>query len=271
MNLRELNGICLYIVESLPIGDMKTGSNLRDDLRQLWYDTKIKYFTCKIFSPYNIIDLENVMLQIKNQVVVENKIPIIQIECHGSSDGLMISSQERIPWFSLFDMLRPINESSHDLLMLHMSMCNGDAIIRAIDPQKRSPFRATIGHEGEAFPEDLIKRWLKLFSNYNKLFTEKNIGLHKLAIDCGFIYYTQEFIFDAHFDLANQDPELFEQLRMKEMYNMYKEDGPLAMHPEIYKKWVAQKQARIKQKYRDNFCFTDILKENLSIYLNQKE
>ena len=59
----------------------------------------------------------------------------------------------------------------------------------------------------------------------------------------GLIYYTQEFIFDAYYDLANQNPELFEALRKKELYEMYVAEGPLLIDPKVHSLWVAKKQA----------------------------
>lgn len=72
------------------------------------------------------------------------------------------------------------------------------------------------------------------------------------------IYYNQDFIFDVHFDLVNKDPELFTIFRNKEMYEMYKAEGVLEMSPKIYRLWVAKEQAKIKEKYRNIFCFDDL-------------
>jgi len=70
--------------------------------------------------------------------------------------------------------------------------------------------------------------------------------------------YTQEFIFDAYYDLANQNPELFEALRKKELYEMYVAEGPLLIDPKVHSLWVAKKQAKIKEKYRSMFCYDDL-------------
>lgn len=38
---------------------------------------------------------------------------------------------------------------------------------------------------------------------------------------------------------------------------MYKADGPLHMNPDLYRKWIANKQEKIKKKYKAFFCFDD--------------
>ena len=42
------------------------------------------------------------------------------------------------------------------------------------------------------------------------------------------------------------------------MYEMYKAEGVLEMSPQIYRLWVAKEQAKIKEKYRNIFCFDDL-------------
>lgn len=43
------------------------------------------------------------------------------------------------------------------------------------------------------------------------------------------------------------------------MAAMYKADGPLHMNPDLYRKWIANKQEKIKKKYKAFFCFDDTL------------
>lgn len=70
--------------------------------------------------------------------------------------------------------------------------------------------------------------------------------------------YIIAFIFDAYYDLANQNPELFEALRKKELYEMYVAEGPLLIDPKVHSLWVAKEQAKIKEKYRSMFCYDDL-------------
>lgn len=269
MTLENIDGIKVFIIESLRNGDKKTGEDLKDNLRQIWYDQNlISDFDCQYTYVHDSNDLICTIMDIEKQVKKCNKLPILQIECHGSSDGLQLGSMEMITWKELFNYIRPINIASYNLLMLNLSMCNGETVIRYIDPTQRAPFRAVTGPIGEVLPEVLEKAWLCFYENYIKSLTE-DYGLHKLAQLSGLIYYTQEYIFDAYYDLANQDPELFEALRKKELYEMYVAEGPLLIDPKVYSLWVAKEQAKIKEKYRSMFCYDDLKSLQQEVY-NEK-
>lgn len=258
MILEKLDGIKVFIIESLRKGDQKTGEDLKDNLRQIWYDQNLlSNFDCQYDYVHDSNDLIHTIKDIEKQVATSNKLPILQIECHGSSKGLQLGSMEMVIWKDLFNYIRPINIASYNLLMLNLSMCNGETVIRYIDPTQRAPFRAVTGPIGEVLPEVLEKAWLCFYENYMKSLTE-DYGLHKLTQSSGLIYYTQEFIFDAYYDLANQEPELFEALRKKELYEMYLAEGPLLIDPKVHSQWVAREQAKVKEKYRSMFCFDDL-------------
>ena len=48
MTLENLDGIKVFIIESLRNGDKKTGEDLKDNLRQIWYDQNlISDFDCQ--------------------------------------------------------------------------------------------------------------------------------------------------------------------------------------------------------------------------------
>lgn len=273
MEFENIDGIKVYIIESLHKEDKRTGEDLKDNLRQIWYDQSLlSDFDCQYNYVHDVAEFMCVTENIEKQVQSNNKLPIIQIECHGSSDGLQLESFEMVLWKDLFSYLRPINIASFNLLLLNLSMCNGETVIRYIDPTQRSPFRAVVGPIGEVKPDALEKAWLNFYENYMNSLKE-DYGLHKLALSSSLIYYTQEFIFDAYFDLANQNPELFEFLRKKELYEMFLAEGPLFIDPKIHSLWVAKEQAKIKEKYRSLFCFDDLKSLHQETYekLKQKE
>ncbi len=148
-------------------------------------------------------------------------------------------------------------------------MCFGDTVIRYIDPQKRAPFRGVTFTQGKAYPEQLEKAWSIFYTGITEAF--KEYGFSNLAHDSDLLYISQDFIFDCYFDLANQDPELFEQLRNKELAEMCKEEGLLYMDRKSYKKWVAHRHAQIKEKFRPIFCFDDLKPLHKSTYEEMRE
>lgn len=229
MNIKKIEGFKVYILESLCQGDRKTGEDLKDFLRQMSVDKKLSLsdFDYQYISISNKEELLAALATIGTEVDGNNKWPIIQVECHGSEkgEGLVVSSGENVCWKDLFDSLRTINIASSNLLMLNLSMCFGDTVIRYIDPQKRAPFRGVTFTQGKAYPDQLEKAWSNFYTGITD--TSKEYGFINLAHDSDLSYISQDFIFDCYFDLANQDPELFEQLRNKELAEMCKKEGLL--------------------------------------------
>ena len=273
MNIKKIEGFKVYILESLCQGDRKTGEDLKDFLRQMSVDKKLSLsdFDYQYISISNKEELLAALATIGTEVDGNNKWPIIQVECHGSEkgEGLVVSSGENVCWKDLFDSLRTINIASSNLLMLNLSMCFGDTVIRYIDPQKRAPFRGVTFTQGKAYPDQLEKAWSNFYTGITD--TSKEYGFINLAHDSDLLYISQDFIFDCYFDLANQDPELFEQLRNKELAEMCKKEGLLYMDSKSYKKWVAHRHAQIKEKFRPIFCFDDLKPLHKSAYEEMRE
>ena len=273
MNIKKIEGFKVYILESLWQGDRKTGEDLKDFLRQMSVDKKLSLsdFDYQYISISNKEELLAALATIGTEVDGNNKWPIIQVECHGSEkgEGLVVSSGENVCWKDLFDSLRTINIASSNLLMLNLSMCFGDTVIRYIDPQKRAPFRGVTFTQGKAYPDQLEKAWSNFYTGITD--TSKEYGFINLAHDSDLSYISQDFIFDCYFDLANQDPELFEQLRNKELAEMCKKEGLLYMDSKSYKKWVAHRHAQIKEKFRPIFCFDDLKPLHKSAYEEMRE
>lgn len=102
MEVTKIDGLRIYILESLRSGDKKTGEDLKDNLRQIWYEQKITDFDCQYYKIFNSNDLEIQLVKIEKEILKENKIPIIQFECHGSESGIQLASSELINWKDLF-------------------------------------------------------------------------------------------------------------------------------------------------------------------------
>ena len=273
MNIKKIEGFKVYILESLCQGDRKTGEDLKDFLRQMSVDKKLSLsdFDYQYISISNKEELLAALATIGTEVDGNNKWPIIQVECKKTKkgEGLVVSSGENVCWKDLFDSLRTINIASSNLLMLNLSMCFGDTVIRYIDPQKRAPFRGVTFTQGKAYPDQLEKAWSNFYTGITD--TSKEYGFINLAHDSDLSYISQDFIFDCYFDLANQDPELFEQLRNKELAEMCKKEGLLYMDSKSYKKWVAHRHAQIKEKFRPIFCFDDLKPLHKSAYEEMRE
>ena len=255
MDLNEANRFKVYIIESLE-GDMHTGQNLYDYLRQMSVDYADYMFDAMYLSVYDKETLHETMRKIANEVDINNDIPIIQIECHGDPDYILLSSKEHIGWIELFDLTRPINIAAHNSLLLNLSMCNGNAVIKEIDPMNRAPFRAVIGPLGEVKAMSLQESWEKFYDGYyNGVKSNQDFRLFELASDCSLIYYNQEFIFDSHLDTPTLFPEIFDYWMKKEIADMYRKGGPLMLDPDAYKIYRTKQFKKYFDKYKPYYCF----------------
>ena len=69
MTLENIDGIKVFIIESLRNGDKKTGEDLKDNLRQIWYDQNlISDFDCQYTYVHDSNDLICTIMDIEKQV-----------------------------------------------------------------------------------------------------------------------------------------------------------------------------------------------------------
>lgn len=62
MNIEYLEGIIVYILESLHGGDIRTGKNLCDDIRQYQYDFREIHIEYKYYDIENKLALQETLL-----------------------------------------------------------------------------------------------------------------------------------------------------------------------------------------------------------------
>lgn len=260
MELYTLYGFKIHIIQSLHPGELRTGENLHGELKQLEHEGCCEDFTYSFTHVENKNDFTNILREIEQETLNDNYVPIIQIECHGSITGLILASDEECSWGELFSYLRPINNACHNMLLVNLSCCNGDAIIRNIEPTERAPFRAVIAHQGVAKPVVLQSTWINFYRERLNPELRKGRSLCELIwnISPNFIYYNQDIIFEFHCNTAEIFPDIFDSQIKQELIEMYRKEGPLAIDPLLHKEWVKRRCQTFYQKYKPHFCFYDI-------------
>lgn len=267
MDIYTLYGFKIYIIQSLHPGEIKTGFNLHEELNQLKHEGNCEDFIYSFIDVESKNDFTGIFREIEQETIDNNYVPIIQIECHGNIDGLSLTSNEECTWGELFSLLRPINIACYNMLLVNLSCCNGDAIIRNIEPTERAPFRAVITHQGIAKPEVLQNTWINFYREYLNPEQRRGRGFCELIWDISknFIYYNQDTIFEIHCNTAEFLPDIFDSHIRQELIEMYKKEGPLAIDSLLYKEWRKQKLQKFYQKYKPHFCFYDIRNKSAEI------
>ena len=137
----------LWIIESLPSGELRTGKNLFDNqldkARQEQEDLVVEFA-----EPITKAELFAVLEKIRNEAL-NGIYPMIHFECHGCEDGLGTASGELVEWEQIREILIKINLSSKLNLMIVIAACNGAHIIKVSTKLDAAPFWAIIGPEAE--------------------------------------------------------------------------------------------------------------------------
>lgn len=81
-----------------------------------------------------------------------DSIPLLHISAHGDKEGIQLSDGHRIPWNTLREHLRPINQALGGSLIVCMSSCEGYMGVRmAMFPEDPDlPYHALIGSGSQA-------------------------------------------------------------------------------------------------------------------------
>lgn len=264
----NINKCVVYIIESLLDGDLKTGRNLNEKLRQEWifkddYDSIYKVVNSKE-------DLRQLLFEIAEIVKAKDNhtFYILQFEAHGCENGMYLSSKEEMSWLELFSLIRPINIYMNDTLLVVLSMCDSKSIAYNIEPRKRSPFRGVVVTDMALSAGYIDEIWEGFYKNVMRHFFEsKTSGYFSDFTPEHIWFFNQEVIFDLHSDLEEYHPELFVKMEDgfgREFDNLLKSRPNeifLIAPREIYIKWKVDKWRRDKKLLRDYFCFKDIMEK----------
>src|SRR5688572_22519897 len=120
--LRKFEFNCIYVIESLPEFETKTGTILYEDLlRRITY--KIDFLKSSLIRVENKIDLFTELEKIKSLALKGGHFPYLHFEVHGSIKGLVLPSRELVTWLELSNRLREINIIIRNNLFVSFATC----------------------------------------------------------------------------------------------------------------------------------------------------
>lgn len=163
----EFNSI--YVIESLPDGDEKTGTQLYEDLLR-WQQYKYKGLKTVLLEPKDKLDWTITMENIHDDTVNKGVFPIIHFEIHGSTnkDGLVLASGELVTWESMRAILIKINIASKMNLFVSLAVCHGAYLLTQYKLDQRAFCSGLLGSFDEIKVSDLKIRFTEF---YQELFT----------------------------------------------------------------------------------------------------
>ena len=115
----------IEIIDSVPEGELQTGRELHEhilDLRTAIDDPPWTVARHKISSHG---ELTKVLTDLAAAAKLEDKFPLIHLECHGASDHIQLSNGDRVTWSDVGVPLRDLNRSIRNRLIAVWAACEG--------------------------------------------------------------------------------------------------------------------------------------------------
>lgn len=157
--------------------------------------------------------LEQLILKIEN----EQYYFYLHIITHGCEDGMGVSIEEMLKWNTFFYYTRKINILFNGGLLILLSICTGNAMIKDIDPSLRAPFKCIIGSFEELTFPDAIAGFKEFYALPfpNPIFIRNCVDRMNIAVGRTkkhlFHSITDEFCFDKICD-PDRDPIFYQNM-----------------------------------------------------------
>lgn len=153
----------LIVVQSLPIDEKQTGKLLFDDIiaRFCDWDGILAYFK----TPYDRHDFFSLMQELAQAVSQRAHKPILHFEIHGNESGLGLASGEIVEWNELAALLRPINISLKNGLLLTLAVCKGISGYQMFDFNQPAPVWAIVGPKNKIGDTTLLTDFTEFYTH----------------------------------------------------------------------------------------------------------
>jgi hypothetical protein len=152
----------VVVLESLKTGERRTAEELYDSiLMPLHIAGKLNAVYARVADQ---AELFTALEQLAERCEQDGWFPILQVEAHGSAEGLWLSSGECVPWLDLAEPLRRINEATRLNLFLIMATCVGSNFLGAMVSISPAPVWGLIGPTKDMFPEDIIEAFQRFYT-----------------------------------------------------------------------------------------------------------
>ena len=154
----------IAIVQSLRVGEMQTGTRLREDL-----DAVNAFHQRGIAVSFHDVSGKSQLLACLTQLqqeAVHGVWPLLHIECHGADDttGIVLADGSFAGWAELKPYLTTINVATQCNLLIVLGACYGGYLGRIILPTDRAPCWGMIGPTERAFPDELLSGYVTFYT-----------------------------------------------------------------------------------------------------------
>lgn len=127
----------VYIIESLPRGESRTGKELHQHLKHLSF--QVDGLQCR----YEEVNSRKAFVKLLHRIqqgMEQGRIPFLHLEIHGNANGLTFANGDDIEWDALHQHLRRLNVATRNNLVVSFAACRAAGAYFGIDPMVRAPF-----------------------------------------------------------------------------------------------------------------------------------
>src|SRR5262249_3961098 len=128
----------IYVIESLPDGEWKTGTEL--------YNRVIKPGASKevgLFTSFTSVSDKREFIEALSSIAADCsdncRGPLLHIESHGDDDGLVVASGDVVTWRELKPFLTRLNVQCGLNLLVVLAACSGANLVKVLDTRDRAP------------------------------------------------------------------------------------------------------------------------------------
>lgn len=139
--LRHARFNTIYVIESLPRGESRTGKELHQHLKHLGFQVD------GLQSRYEEVNSRKAFVKLLHRVQQEigkARIPFLHLEIHGNAKGLSFANGDDIEWEALHQHLRRLNVATQNNLVVSFAACRAAGTYFDIDPMMPAPFLGVI-------------------------------------------------------------------------------------------------------------------------------
>ena len=269
----------LWVIESLPDGELKTGKNLVENQLE---DTNKAQPNLKVAfeQPVTKSELFEILEKIKNESS-SGEYPMIHFECHGCEDGLGVASGELVEWDELREYFIDINRSCQLNLMIVVAACNGAHLIKVSTKLDAAPFWAIIGPEKEVIAGDIQDNFGDFYKTFfNDLDGDKAIEVlnqGKLGRDRKYHFLSAEKLFSRAYltyykshCIGKGKRERIESLTSQAMQNPEVKERGVKWARDQVKKGLCEEDNHF-EKLKKRFFFINKYPENANRFKISRE
>lgn len=246
----------VVVIQSLCEKDLKTGEQIYHDVLQ-YKNIQQREAFASIYIVNSIPEFEDAINEIVFSID-EGDIITLQIETHGSVDGIVLNNGEIITWSRFYDLVRQINVRIGHLLLLVMAMSKSISMISSINPVERAPYRAFICTTRDVSGDEIYNAFSSFYQKYYNLLdiAEAMSKLQNEVIDENGLSPFQLLTADSVFDETFTHPRNLETLAATQLFREGK-----CISPQSVSQKAKDIQAFLKathDKFYNYYNFRDI-------------